>query len=695
MMAHLVPAIEKGKNFLDPSDFESFFNQAEIQRLRNENGVREKSSTGIPEDSCKTNLFFGFFMDGTRNNYLKSLEKKNHTETNIVRLYSAFPGQSVPGLLPADTDWNYKKDEFKNYFRVYTPGVGTEFGQVRDSGKGLDRIRGNASGALGERRIIWTLVQAINNVHRFFTKSDLLDAAETLSLCRALTLDAAELKAMGGSSPSPMAEQSPRSAPSVRFKEVLTRLQRALKVHRVQPGASKPERTDPGLVQEIFVSVFGFSRGAAEARVFSHWLVELCKMDARLLDKPGMTLAGFPVTFDFLGVFETVASVGLANTMGIFTGHGGWADSEFSLRVPEEVVQCKHFVSAHEVRRSFPLDSVALNQTYSDNCEEVVYPGVHSDLGGGYVPKEQGKGLDEMGVDMLSRIPLANMYRAARLAGVPLKLELASATVKEYFKIAPETITAFNQYLSAATVTSGSVTAIMREQRKFFILWRKARRNGALEATPSFQRALQVDRNDLHSANLEFEDEIRDFETWCKKKYSNRDHHHTGPTQPQPPGFHNNRDEEWEEVASYWNDPAVPPQVGEFFDNYVHDSRAWFKLGGTEADDVVAELQQWVVILDLYEEDERAGFPNGVRGAPLSQEQRTWATQYKATGRVPEMVTHGREPMMMAQAGYLRYRKIYAGGDRILISGVQPGSGAVYAQLREGPVSVPSRAAAA
>ena len=125
----------------------------------------------------------------------------------------------------------------------------------------------------------------------------------------------------------------PNLCPSLQFKKALTSLHNALKVHMPGPDGSKPQRTDPGLVQQIFVSVFGFSRGAAEARVFSRWLIELCKMDARMLGKPGMTLAGFPVIFDFLGVLDTVASVGLANTIGFFNGHGSWADSEYSMRV--------------------------------------------------------------------------------------------------------------------------------------------------------------------------------------------------------------------------------------------------------------------------------------------------------------------------------------------------------------------------
>lgn len=167
-----------------------------------------------------------------------------------------------------------------------------------------------------------------------------------------------------------------------------------------------------------------------------------------------MTLGGFEVAFDFLGLFDTVASIGAGNTLGnsfiglMFDGHGAWADAEDSLRIPTNIT-CLHLVSAHELRRSFPLDSISVKGVVTPNCMEIVFPGVHSDLGGGYAPREQGRGVDPDGADMLTRIPLLTMYRAARLAGVPLKLELASAVVQRRFEVAASTITAFNAYLAA------------------------------------------------------------------------------------------------------------------------------------------------------------------------------------------------------------------------------------------------------
>jgi hypothetical protein len=42
-------------------------------------------------------------------------------------------------------------------------------------------------------------------------------------------------------------------------------------------------------------------------------------------------------------------------TPGVMDGHGAWANN---LRIPEMALKCVHFASAHEMRNSFPLDSV-------------------------------------------------------------------------------------------------------------------------------------------------------------------------------------------------------------------------------------------------------------------------------------------------------------------------------------------------
>jgi hypothetical protein len=676
------PLNENGIDYTDPSNQNKFFSRAEREKFE---GLQRRESAPIGDiaSQCKPNLFFGFFHDGTRNNYGESIKKQNHAHSNIARLYSCFPGKSVPKVITGEPAWEHEPLQFENFFRVYTPGVGSVFDMVNDTGLGKDATLGAAMAYKGEPRIIWTLLQAINNLHRFFMKGEMLiDHAEAKKLYSRIHLNKFSLSDMTAWSPS-----SEHGAAREHFESILKRLHRAIQYHMPGPDGGKPRNTDPGWVQAIFISAFGFSRGAAAARAFANWLVALCKLDAMLLKKPYPTLGGFPVHFEFLGLFDTVASVGLANTFNTADGHWGWADAEASLRVPPEFTECLHLVSAHEVRRSFPLDSISDNGKLGSRRYEIVYPGVHSDIGGGYSPREQGKGKHETGTDMLSRLPLAHMYRAARLAGVPLKLELVTQqSVKDDFRIAPETIAAFNHYLSHVKATSGNLTDILREQRKFYIQWRYKRREGGpapLEETQSYLAARPEDKNDMHSANKEFTAEIADFERW-RDEYLNpveTDRHpHRWDVRPrkpeeipaQTPGFDNDWYNEWKEVARFWGREFLPDGMERFFDNYVHDSRAWFKINGTEADDVEGELQKWLRKLKEYEDDEKNREKNRPddppKACPLTGEQRRLAKLYDRTGKVPPMVNGGREPAWSG-AGYLRYRKVYAGADKFLISG--------------------------
>ncbi|AXE30511.1 hypothetical protein DK842_11745 [Chromobacterium phragmitis] len=56
---------------------------------------RELPPIDNPNASCDFNLFFGFFFDGTRNNY--NLCTENEGFSNVARLYDTYPGQAEPG----------------------------------------------------------------------------------------------------------------------------------------------------------------------------------------------------------------------------------------------------------------------------------------------------------------------------------------------------------------------------------------------------------------------------------------------------------------------------------------------------------------------------------------------------------------------------------------------------------------------
>ncbi|MFT3858322.1 MAG: DUF2235 domain-containing protein [Aquabacterium sp.] len=656
---------QQGLQLAKPEVFSEFFagNEDKLKAYV----LRETIPIGKPGQSCQNNLFLGFFFDGTRNNYATSFRENTNTYSNVARLFDAFPGRMIAprAVTSVATPWP-AESQYPNYLRIYTPGVGTPFEEVDDTGeRGGPTSDGGAGAAFarwGERRLIWALCQALNALYVYFKKETFIKPAEVRELFAALTLDGRQLKA------APIFVDLARAANTkAHLERLLRRFHQAVRSHMPQAVTGNKPALDPGLVQHIYVSAFGFSRGATAARAYTNWLLSLCEMDACLTGQSGYTLAGIPVTFDFLGIFDTVASVGTAAIVPALGAHGhaAWADAERSLRVPADV-KCLHIVSAHEVRRCFPLDAISVKGQLAAGHREIIMPGVHSDIGGGYAPCEQGRGVDPQGSDMLSRIALAIMYREARLSGAPLKLERAAPVARQRFAVHPDIIRALNAYLAACPVKDGAFQSIMHDQMRLAILWRKAMA-GKMRGLASVNRAAQVDINDIVGADEEFAAEVAAFERWLTQPKT------TQSFCPRPemdicvdmevsalPGVDPDRLKEWQDIARFWRHGPVPAAVVHLLENHVHDSRAWFKLTGTEAADAEAELKAWVHLYDRLKRG--GGIQPGQFGSGMSKEQVDWIEAYKRTGKVPAMKTQGREPFELG-GGYLRWRRVYAGAD--------------------------------
>jgi hypothetical protein len=323
-------------------------------------------SAGNATLGCQQRITLSIFFDGTGNN----LDADTHTEehSNVARLFRAHP----------------LDDDKRLVYARYVPGLGTYFKDIGDPG-GTGTGRG--AGAYGQERLDWA------------------------------------------------------------FKELGVILRDA----EAQASNNKNQ------IMEVRLAVFGFSRGATSARAFCRELQKACvgtrgnyKVRAGALGRSGIALkGGYPIDVYFLGIFDTVASVGVplaANNIaaarrnentwrgaggvgadnltglafgepgadpspGFADGHADWADG---LHVADVVSQCLHVVAGHEIRNSFPLDSALHGMSYPPGVSEMVCPGVHSDVGGGYRQGEGGRNA------MLSRLPLRVMLNAAVKAGVPL-----------------------------------------------------------------------------------------------------------------------------------------------------------------------------------------------------------------------------------------------------------------------------------
>jgi Uncharacterized alpha/beta hydrolase domain (DUF2235) len=347
-----------------------------------------KLGAALPGAStCQQCLTLAFFFDGTGNNLDADVGTMQHS--NIARLFQSHPLDS-PVL---------------GRFSFYIPGLGTYFDKVGDVGH---TARGRGLGHLGQARLDWALA---------------------------------------------------------RFDEAVS-------------AAEKRAENPTSKIVSIKVSVFGFSRGATAARAFVRDLAARCTAGSG-----GYRLkrGNYPVEVIFLGIFDTVASVGLPmsanNTPGATTagwystqttvntrassatsgilamafgapgadpapgdydGHASWADG-LQIPAPGFVKRGVHMVAGHEMRNSFPVDSALFGTRYPTGVVEMVYPGAHSDVGGGYQPGEGARSAHPG--EMLSLIPLRAMHAEARSAGVPLdSLEAlqSDASVNKYFALDPE-----------------------------------------------------------------------------------------------------------------------------------------------------------------------------------------------------------------------------------------------------------------
>ncbi|GFM74231.1 hypothetical protein PSCICM_00500 [Pseudomonas cichorii] len=149
---------------------------------------------------------------------------------------------------------------------------------------------------------------------------------------------------------------------------------------------------NPGCVIEALeLDIFGFSRGAASAR---HFINEVLKQAQGALE-PVLASRKVPLSADFgwesgsvrlkvIGLFDTVAAIG--SFRDFYTVRDS-ASNRVNLYLPPGCAQqVLHLVARDESRRNFALNSIA-----PDWSREIVLPGAHADIGGGYHPQMEEK----------------------------------------------------------------------------------------------------------------------------------------------------------------------------------------------------------------------------------------------------------------------------------------------------------------
>ncbi|RON21760.1 Rhs element Vgr protein [Pseudomonas brassicacearum] len=453
--------------------------------------TKGQANSGVP--CCKT-LHITLAFDGTNNNDQADGSSTPNSRSNIARLFHASLGANP------DT-------QSEGFLKYYCPGVGTVFPDVDEYTPDQNGLVG-ASG--GENRINWALTRLLDALKRNLGE-ERLDIVEAKTMLKAMATN------WFGNVLSAGILQNGEKMREATLRPEIEKLEGKLK--------QKLDADEKPNILAMRLYVYGFSRGAAEARTFVNWLQALvrCKGASGEVE---YRFAGLPISVNFLGVFDTVAAVGLADSAPFAAGHMDWADG--TMRLPDEAAsicqntalpedcsflkRCVHLVSGHEQRASFPLDSIRRRPKspdgnrdkskasgYRQGTAEYIYPGVHSDVGGGYSPNDQGKAT--AGSDhVLSQISLQHMYAEAFMAGAPLLVpepavqkevhdqwRAMSADLELEFSVSETLIKRFNAW--QAQGQSGPLEEMMKREHALITAWRIDRYAGGVEKQSFFKNA--------------------------------------------------------------------------------------------------------------------------------------------------------------------------------------------------------------
>ncbi|WP_272159075.1 phospholipase effector Tle1 domain-containing protein, partial [Vibrio algivorus] len=293
----------------------------------------------------------GVFFDGTGQNAKNDEYKETHgdkSRTNIARLFDAYP------LTPGKTD------------KIYVSGVGT-----------IDKDDGDTS-FIDRGEDETSLAQALG--------VEMMDALASKQKWLALQPQLATVLTEAAK------QKLEKTSALYKWQSLIVQLQRVIRQVK--------DITSYNAITHIQFDVFGFSRGAALARHF----VNAALKGIPDYDKPRNGDDGLGITPNLLGIesgevfnptqgYEVDSSkavsvrfVGLFDTVGSFYLPGNQGNGQFLLGLEPDCAQTVLQLTAHhEYRHNFPLTSLSTgNAPLPSNFYQEVFPGAHSDVGGGY-----------------------------------------------------------------------------------------------------------------------------------------------------------------------------------------------------------------------------------------------------------------------------------------------------------------------
>lgn len=200
-------------------------------------------------------------------------------------------------------------------------------------------------------------------------------------------------------------------------------------------------------IQSLILDVFGFSRGAAAARHFACLclnrtnspLRETLALPNRLFTRDFSKVFGEGVNIGFIGLFDTVASVGGLSNLGYVRSPA--APGVKLYLMPRFFPNVLQLVARDEYRANF-----ALNRVGPDH-PEISLPGAHSDIGGGYRDEIEEcvilSPLQALDVGEFTDVKNTSIYRDAQRERVKWHtngwpLEMLELVTPEPIKLRPE-----------------------------------------------------------------------------------------------------------------------------------------------------------------------------------------------------------------------------------------------------------------
>lgn len=380
---------------------------SQLQKIKNSNQDVSNLHPQAKQD-CADVVNISVFFDGTGNNLEADQDKGKLA--NPAKLWRNAQSYSLFEI-------ERTKSPVKLNHPIYVSGVGTPFnGELSKVDNIIAKVQdhdlsGGFTGVGGRRRLEYGESQISKSLENTL-KQKIVQAEATLK---------------------PQVE--------ARKKEAIVKMEAKINEHR--------------LIKKVNLSIFGFSRGAALARVFSNEMVWKTETeDLSLKYQISGQAEPAPMEIQFLGIFDTVASFGLPATN---------MPNKFSFKgrdmvIDPRVKNCVHQVAGNELRFAFPVDSICVDGKLANprTWKEIVYPGMHSDVGGGYEPNSQTIS------NNFARIPLKHMLDEAVSSNVKMfdfinLQNKQSQLFKDEFQIEEKTQQLFEAVQKAVGASTGEV----------------------------------------------------------------------------------------------------------------------------------------------------------------------------------------------------------------------------------------------